>query len=71
MSSDELKEAVEARLRSKADALRQHLHTLVDKIEVSEFRVEGERVVWSVSVPPSLLTLVRGLLESLSPPDAS
>jgi hypothetical protein len=69
--SNELKAAVESRLRAKTDAIRQHLHILIDKIDVHDFRVEGDRVVWSVSVPPTLLTLVRGLLDFLSPPDAT
>lgn len=60
-------EAVEARVTSKTTELRQQLHALVDKIVVRDFRVEDGHVVWTVHVPPTLLTLVHHLPEALSP----
>jgi len=40
---------------------------LVDKIAVHDFRIENEKVVWSHTLPSTLLTLVRQLPDFLNP----
>lgn len=61
----------ETTMKDRVAAIKQHLHSLVDKIELSNFHlvVNGEHlhVQWDANIPPTLYTLTNQLEAHLKP----
>ena len=74
LESEQVREITEKMIRARVDELKDHLRSLVDRIEVRNFGLSVEnsgqiKVEWVVFVPPTLLTLVRSLPDAIKPPE--